>query len=280
MNMRRAIATLWSALFVSVGPSFGHAEAANPYLYKIEGGTGTSFLMGTFHYGVRLEDYAIDIASLIRSANVLMVEEIPDLTDIAAWENDFTSLVTRSMNARPEPKIPLDSDTLQAYVRFGVPEVAAQKTSDDYCLALITMYEFAFAKPLPLDLEIAKIALASGIHGVALDTKPLREKALEGEHCSLKKEFAGRSPEIMRQQYLDDIHRLIKSFKHGGEPSDTESDDPVASVRNVGWMDAIAGQLKAGPTFIAVGEGHLGGNQGLIQLLQARGFKVTRVPRG
>jgi uncharacterized protein len=48
--------------------------------------------------------------------------------------------------------------------------------------------------------------------------------------------------------------------------------------RNARWADWIAGVMKRpGKVFVAVGAGHLGGPQGLLEMLKARGFGVERL---
>ncbi|HEX7876540.1 MAG TPA: TraB/GumN family protein [Sphingobium sp.] len=60
-----------------------------------------------------------------------------------------------------------------------------------------------------------------------------------------------------------------------GEQPDPVVEQAVLIARNRDWTHAI-GRLKGRP-FIAVGTGHLTGRDNLIQLLQGRGYTVTRV---
>lgn len=47
--------------------------------------------------------------------------------------------------------------------------------------------------------------------------------------------------------------------------------------RNKQWTQKIQSIISQKPSFIAVGAGHLGGNEGLITLLEARGYVLTPV---
>jgi uncharacterized protein YbaP (TraB family) len=47
--------------------------------------------------------------------------------------------------------------------------------------------------------------------------------------------------------------------------------------RNKNWIPVIGQQAKKMPTFFAFGAGHLGGKEGVINLLRKSGFKVTPV---
>ena len=60
-----------------------------------------------------------------------------------------------------------------------------------------------------------------------------------------------------------------------GEQPDPEVENAVLIARNRDWVKAI--EPMKGKPFIAVGAGHLTGKNNLIALLEAKGFKVTRV---
>ncbi len=47
--------------------------------------------------------------------------------------------------------------------------------------------------------------------------------------------------------------------------------------RNINWVEKIPGIVKASPTFFAVGAGHLGGTNGVINLLRQEGLTVEPV---
>jgi uncharacterized protein YbaP (TraB family) len=48
--------------------------------------------------------------------------------------------------------------------------------------------------------------------------------------------------------------------------------------RTTQWMPTIVEAMRAGSAFIAVGVTHLGGEQGLVNLLRRQGFTVTPIP--
>jgi uncharacterized protein YbaP (TraB family) len=48
-------------------------------------------------------------------------------------------------------------------------------------------------------------------------------------------------------------------------------------VRNKNWIPVIESQIKVNSTFIAVGAAHLPGENGVINLLQKKGYKVEPV---
>ncbi|MDO1451203.1 TraB/GumN family protein [Rhodocytophaga aerolata] len=73
------------------------------------------------------------------------------------------------------------------------------------------------------------------------------------------------------QQDLPTIHRL-------NEQGNAKSFFDIAvNERNRDWIPVIEDMIASQPTFIAVGAGHLGGEQGLIYLLRKQGYSVLPV---
>ena len=57
----------------------------------------------------------------------------------------------------------------------------------------------------------------------------------------------------------------------------TQYDDLLLNNRNKKWIPEIIRQVKLQPTFFAVGAGHLGNANGLINLLKSEGFTILPV---
>jgi uncharacterized protein YbaP (TraB family) len=52
----------------------------------------------------------------------------------------------------------------------------------------------------------------------------------------------------------------------------------LIDVRNQNWLPKIEGYLRSGQTyFVVVGGGHMGGSQGVLALLEARGCKLEQL---
>jgi uncharacterized protein YbaP (TraB family) len=90
------------------------------------------------------------------------------------------------------------------------------------------------------------------------------------------------------QLYLDeDVAALRPLSVHYSEQVTTdpnaaqnyaEFEKRLLDARNGGLALKSALQIAKGPTFVAVGAGHLYGDTGLVADLRARGFTVTRIP--
>jgi uncharacterized protein YbaP (TraB family) len=73
-----------------------------------------------------------------------------------------------------------------------------------------------------------------------------------------------------KNQRLDQVEEIINNPEFGS----TENQDVLLTNRNKNWVDQLKLIVKNRAVFIAVGAGHLAGNEGLIALLRAEGFVV------
>jgi uncharacterized protein len=84
---------------------------------------------------------------------------------------------------------------------------------------------------------------------------------------------AERLNQLYAQQDIAALHRLIAE-----DPTSTPSDrvmwQALLDRRNRQWIPNMRQAMAAKPTFFGVGAGHLGGEVGLISLLQAEGYTV------
>jgi uncharacterized protein YbaP (TraB family) len=79
--------------------------------------------------------------------------------------------------------------------------------------------------------------------------------------------------EVFLTQDIDSIYRYTKTA--GGEMGNMEKD--FLTDRNQNWIPQIRKFIKRNKCFIAVGAGHLGGPNGVIQLLRNEGYELTPV---
>lgn len=77
--------------------------------------------------------------------------------------------------------------------------------------------------------------------------------------------------DLYTRQNIDSLHLLIQ--QEGETLADKE--DELLNNRNHNWIPKINQMVKGKTVFIAVGAGHLAGEQGVLQLLREEGYKVT-----
>ncbi len=74
-----------------------------------------------------------------------------------------------------------------------------------------------------------------------------------------------------------DIESLVESIDEDESMSDYG--DMLLKNRNLNWIPEIGKQMKEGPTFFAVGAGHLAGKNGVIHLLRESGYTLTPITK-
>jgi len=90
-------------------------------------------------------------------------------------------------------------------------------------------------------------------------------------------EELNKSFNTVKAAYLAEDLATIDSLMASFYTSDPEAYHQLLPVRNHLWADRIPAIIKEKPTFFAVGCGHLQGKEGMIAILQAKGYQVTPV---
>lgn len=81
----------------------------------------------------------------------------------------------------------------------------------------------------------------------------------------------------LKAAYLTEDVKKIDELMETFYTADPEAYRNLLPIRNHLWADRMPAIAKEKPTFFAIGSGHLQGKEGVIGLLQAKGFKVTPV---
>ena len=87
--------------------------------------------------------------------------------------------------------------------------------------------------------------------------------------------------EVDRLYKAGKIEKLVEMAKNQNSPVGMSDEEymRITDNRNRAWAKILPDLIHASPSFIAVGALHLGGENGLINLLRQQGFKVTAVKR-
>lgn len=83
-----------------------------------------------------------------------------------------------------------------------------------------------------------------------------------------RREFK-RMSDIYLSQDLDSLYQLMAD-----SPELMGSQELLLNRRNQNWIPIMDAAMKNSPTFFAVGAGHLGGSQGVLELLRKQGYQV------
>lgn len=88
----------------------------------------------------------------------------------------------------------------------------------------------------------------------------------EGEEVFLK------MAQFYHKQDLENLTKMILDTEEFGSAS-----EDFLNKRNLNWIPKMEELMKTKSCFFAVGAGHLGGTNGVIQLLRQKGYEVTPV---
>ena len=139
-----------------------------------------------------------------------------------------------------------------------------------------------------LDIAIQKRGIAAGKHVDGLETVASQMKALFGaplaeqardlvDFCRKDKEFAVYSKYLCDAYHAQDLKAIEAIVLNKEMGMDEEKMERLSYARNRKWMDKITMTLPVQSVLIAVGAAHLVGEQGLIELLKAKGYTVEPV---
>ncbi|CDN93073.1 TraB/GumN family protein [Agrobacterium tumefaciens] len=273
--------------------------------WRIEkAGTEPSFLLGTMHVtDPRVLGMPTAAAPAFETSATVIVEsdEIVDDKKIAA------SLLTR-----PELTMFLDGKSItdilspenvarleKGLKERGIPLNAVSRMKPWMLSSFVALPACEFARKATglsfLDKKLAEDALADGKRLVGLETMveqlmAMSELPMEFHLQALIEtlELGDRMDDIMTTMtdlYVSgDIGMTMPMLKSLDTKKPAESDQGYAAFeqriitdRNHVMADRAAPELGKGNVFMAVGALHLPGEEGVVELLRAQGFTLTRV---
>lgn len=264
-------------------------EPAEPALWRISGPTGeTGWLFGTIHSLPRPAKWRTPNVDAALSASDRIVVEVGNLADDTAMATVFTRLarspgqVPLAQRVSPALREPLgrllerggmkpgdfgDTETWAAALtlaRIGAPEVSGKYGIDRAVIAA------AEHRPV-VELEGAD------------DQLGIFDRLPEAEQRDLLEAVVGDTGDLGESDRLAEVWRkgdmlAIEAETRSGILTDPELRQALFTDRNRAWTARIGAMLAAkGRPFVAVGAAHMAGPEGLPAMLEAQGYKVTRV---
>jgi len=260
---------------------------SSPFLWKIEG-PRPSWLFGTIHSAdpvVATLPASVTGALEISRTFHPEVELSADLGPLLAaklFASDAPDLSTRLPPA-------LWTRVQRAAAALGLPDMMLQRLTPGVATLL-------FSAPTDTDVDatvdgqLHSRAVQRNLKIVALETLDeqlaLFEKLPEAQAIVALKEAldeleAGRPNEqrLLRAYASGDERALVATIEaeFSSSPGARALADPLLYRRNIRMADRLKPHLAAGGAFVAIGAAHLVGPKSVIEILRARGIKVTRV---
>jgi uncharacterized protein YbaP (TraB family) len=138
-----------------------------------------------------------------------------------------------------------------------------------------------------VESQFAQLASAAklpihGLESVAtqlalFDQIPIQQQLEMLEEYVLDNNKMRAETEELLQAYLAGDIDSVYEFVKKAEMEMEGLEEIMLTNRNKAWMSTFENNMKKAPTFYAVGAGHLGGENGVIELLKKMGYTVSPI---
>ena len=269
-------------------------KGASPAMWKVADHDTTIYLFGTIHLlpkGTQWRSAAFD--KVAAGSDTLVVETVIDESNPTATMGELFKLAISPGLPPLTERVSADKKAAlgAAITKSGIPPQALDKMETWAAAFLLLGVQF---KDLGLDpgsgveSALKKQFQAGGKSIGQLETnaeqlgffdrlsEPAQRNFLASvldDPASMKKQFGG----MLESWARGDVKGIADSFN--AELSDAvELKDALLVRRNANWARWVKGRLdQPGTVLVAVGAGHLAGDQSVLTLLEGQGVKVTRV---
>lgn len=263
-----------------------HAQEKS-LLWKIEGeGIAPSYLFGTFHI-MPQSDFVLNdkvINSLEKCSQLVMELNMgnPNLQmevmRLAGMKNSQT--LDQLLNEEEYNQI---SDLLKEEMGIGLAQVNTMKP---FMISSLLIKRYVGDQPASFESVLATHARSKNMKIEGLETPeeqmavfdeiPYQTQAKELVEMVTDEEAITKLYDKMirlyKEEHFEEIFNL--SAQYFDDPGELEL---ILTDRNEKWIPRFENLAKEDVTFFAVGAGHLGGEKGLIKLLQANGYTLKPV---
>lgn len=263
-------------------------------LWKIDGNglKAPSYLFGTIHL---ICEYDVVMSKATRRAFAQSKQLAMEIDIEKTQENDLTSLLGKGAMMRGDTTLEMLLDTADMALitnffrdSLGIPFMPPMNRIKPTFLSTMllqgeqdceqTSYEEEFVqlarrqKKPTLGIETVEEQLALFDY---LTYKQQAEMLVSDLKSSMNPAAQDNSlpqvTELYKQGKITELLDLLRS-------EEAENfEEVLLNKRNRAWIPILERTMRQKPTFIAVGAGHLAGEQGVINLLRKRGYKLTPI---
>ncbi len=262
------------------------AQAQQSLLWEISGNglEKPSYIFGTIHM-ICNEDYIMTpvIRKSLSNAGAFYAEI--NFADGSAMADMQASLVAQTpLSKRVDPKRYQELKTLLKET-VNVDISTLENVSDAGIASLMTFKSFPCTEYKMYEVELLQSAIAQNKELGGLETVKeqlvLMEKSMDMEAIikmlhELKKEGFESTRQMVRLYKSGNVDNLLDFMNKSSYMDETVSYE-MLTKRNHEWIAKMPEIMKKQSTFFAVGAAHLGGNEGVLRLLNAEGYEVRPV---
>lgn len=278
---------LFTSLSISIGFLLLCSTSNAQLLYRISGNglAKDSYLFGTIHTMPKEEfEMPKKVIEALKSSEMI------------ALEIDMNLSFSEQIELAKMTLLP-SGETLKNYMSDS-----SYNTLKSYCMDSLSWKEtkfdkYAHMKPFffssvvlqekigkqkSFEMEFQKLAKKNDKPLMGLETVMYQMETIDRisikDQIQFMDDFSNMSEfDVLFKLYeQEDINGLYKMI---AEETDMlpEFNHWFLDVRNANWIPVIEKQINKEATFIAVGAGHLGGTNGVLELLKKQGYTVTGI---
>lgn len=268
-------------------PTFLIQKNNNTLLWKISGNglTRPSFLFGTFHLLCKQDIHFSDqLKKAFHYCDTVYMEL--DMDDPSTMLSAMMYMNMKGDTTLADLYTAKEYERLKEYFAdtLKMPLAFLQKAKPYFLVALLYPRMMNCPSPAGVEEELVKLAKENKkeINGLetmqfqasVFDSIPYQWQAKEllkniDSFSVNKKEFETML-RFYKNQNLDSIKTMLGKSEFGSE----KYDNLLLNNRNKKWVKELDTIMKKESVFVAVGAGHLVGEQGLINLLKKQGYTV------
>jgi uncharacterized protein len=293
-RIRNCLAALGAAMLAAGAAAPAEAKAARPAMWKVADADTSIYLFGTVHLLPANYQWRTDTFDKATSeAGTLVVETIIDDKNPAAFAGELARMAIRPGLPPLVERVPASKrDALLATVtKSGVPIVALDQMETWAAAFMLLQVQFqqlgltgsdgvenvlrtrftSAGKPIEqLETNSEQLGFFDALPESA--QRELLEGAVE-DPATAKKQFDS----MLEAWAKGDVEEIARTFNAEFKTS-PELKTVLLERRNANWSRWLESRMaKPGTVFVAVGAGHLAGDESVIALLKKRGMKVERV---
>lgn len=263
----------------------------SPALWKIADEDTTIYLFGTIHILPEATNwYSGPVAKALHSSQLLVTEAIIDSP--ADLQKEFLARAVRTDGTTLRQSLPADERAAleKATAQIGIPAAALDPFKPWYAalrLSTLPMQQAGYRADNGVEAQIEALAKAQGMKREALETPAYQIALFDGLPADAQQQYLN---DVLKQlpTMREDLAKLVTAWKAGKPEQLAEllnADETDARVRkallvdrNDAWAKWLKARLEApGTVFVAVGAGHLAGQDSVQDKLAADGITSTRL---
>jgi uncharacterized protein YbaP (TraB family) len=272
------------------------AIAGHHLLWKVVGPHGTSYLVGSIHFGTpAMYPLPTEMIQAFQSSKALVVEtdltalDPTQMAKIVAAKAMYSDGSTLSKTLPPETWRELD----QVMKKFGASAQLLEQQKPWFVsmtLTSLALRLYGFNEELGIDNHFMKLAYKKKPI-IELETFQQQLDFLDGlsnaEQEEMLKEtfqdiekgqtFLAETLRAWREGDAQKIDSLMNDELRNGNDSNKHIYQVLVADRNVAMADKLDKLFgKAGSYFVVLGSAHFVGKNGVVALLKAKGYKVEQ----